>query len=647
MTDGERKALILALVILALLLGAAFRFHRLGAQSLWYDEGVAYAHSTRTLPELIPLLQPNVHVPAYFTALGWWQDLTGSSEFALRSLSALLSVISVAWAYALGARLVHPTAGLAAAALTAFNSFSIYYAQEARMYAMLTAIAGASMWLFVDCLRAAPGDDERGIGWRRIAALGFINALGVYTHVAFALVILTQAAWASLRFCISLAGEPQAERRRPPARHWFKLQLANALTAVLFLPWLPVAISQLGNRSHRLQHAPIEQMLREIFGVLAFGNTFEYSASALSVVVLFFLLLGLFPSRSRGRAGWDALLPAAWAVISTVVFLYVGFGDDFLRLLLPAQLAVAVWLGRGLWALWTFPRREWRFGLRALPRLAAAVALGAILIALGRGLELLYQHPDFQRDDMRGLARELGRDIDESDAVIVSAAGLAELLRYYYRGEAPVFGLPRGGDDAETRAQVLELIAAFDRLHVIFYGAEQQDPKQVVENTLNLNAFEIDDRWVDDLRYALYLSDPILAEPTMLARDFGSEISLRSVSLGAVSLEPGAVLPVQLVWRALAAPGGRYKVFLQLLNSEGALVAQRDSEPAGGSSRTTSWRPGATIFDNHGLFIPPDIPPGEYQLIAGLYDIGDPTARLGLGGESHLELGRIEVVGAG
>ena len=638
---------MLALVILLLLLGAAVRFHRLGAQSLWYDEGVAYAHATRTLPELIPLLQPNVHVPAYFTALGWWQGLTGSSEFALRSLSALFSVISVAWVYALGARLVHPVAGLMAAALAALNSFSVYYAQEARMYAMLSAIAGASMWLYVDCLSAQPGAARRGVGRGRIAALGFINALGVYTHIAFALVILTQAAWATLRFCLALAGEPLLEHWRSSARHWLKLQLANALTLILFLPWLPVAVSQLGNRSHRLQHAPVEQMLREIFGALAFGNTFEYSAGALSVVVLFFLLLGLLPPRPGQRAGWDALLPAAWSVISTVVFLAVGFGDDFLRLLLPAQMALALWLGRGVWRLWTLPRGEWRLGLRALPRLAAAVALGANLITLGQGLAPLYQHPDFQRDDMRGLAQDLQRDLRAADAVIVSAAGLQELLRYYYQGEVPVFGLPTSADDAATRAQVLELIAGYDRLHVIFYGAEQQDPNRVVETTLNLNAFEIDDRWVDDLRYALYLGEPILAEPQTLARDFGGEISLSSVSLGAASLEPGAVLPVQLVWRALVTPRARYKVFLQLLNSDGVLVAQRDSEPAGGSSRTTTWTPGATIIDNHGLFIPPDIPPGDYQLIAGLYDISDPTARLPVGGQSHLELGRIDVGGAG
>ena len=155
---SERLPWLLMLAVI--LLASGVRFHRLGEQSLWYDEGVAAAHATRTLPELIPLLQRNVHVPAYFTLLGWWEDVAGASEYSLRALSAFFSILSVAWSFALGARLFHPIAGLAAAGFVALNSFSIYYAQEARMYAMLSAVAAAGMWLFVGHLRASLADQR-------------------------------------------------------------------------------------------------------------------------------------------------------------------------------------------------------------------------------------------------------------------------------------------------------------------------------------------------------------------------------------------------------------------------------------------------------------------------------------------------------
>ena len=74
----------------------------------------------------------------------------------------------------------------------------------------------------------------------------------------------------------------------------------------------------------------------------------------------------------------------------------------------------------------------------------------------------------------------------------------------------------------------------------------------------------------------------------------------------------------------------RYKVFLHLLDPDGRLVAQRDSEPSGGLAPTTSWSTSETIIDNHGLLLPSDLPPGDYTLIMGLYNIADPAERLPL-----------------
>ena len=637
------RAFIAALVIVIMLLATAVRFHRLGAQSLWYDEGLAHGHSLRSLPELISNLQTNVHVPAYFALLGWWQDLTGSSEFALRSLSALFSILGVAIAYALGKRLSHPIAGLAAASFIALNSFSVYYAQEARMYAMLTAIAAGGMWLFVSLTRRRTAGDNRRQVWLRIIGLGLINALGVYTHFAYAFVIAAQAALVTLFFGASIFHERSASLWTHVSwRQWRQIMLANVLTLMLFAPWLPTAIGQLGNRTHRLARLPFDELLREISGYLAFGSAYELSLESQSFIILFFLILGVLPAASR-RGEWRrALLPIAWVLISVAAFLFVGFGDSFLRFLLPAQLAMALWLGRGVWVLWQFPIRQHRVLLEAIPKLAAALALAVYLLALFPGLDALYHHPAFQRDNMRGLAMRIETDLRAGDALIVSAPGLQELLRYYYRAEAPVYPLPLGGDDDATRARTLDIIAAHDRLHVVFYGAEQQDPNLIVEATLNFNAFEYADRWVDDLRFVRYRSPPELGERRTLNLDFGGVIALDSYALGEAAVVPGDVLAAQFVWRALESPERRYKVFLQLLDGGGALVAQRDSEPVGGSSMTTTWRAGDTIVDNHGLLIPTDLPAGAYRLIAGLYDIDDPAARLAVGDGSYVELGVIE-----
>ncbi len=633
------------LMLIVLFLGCALRFHRLGEQSLWYDEGVAYNHALRTLPELIPLLQRNVHVPAYFKLLGLWEDVAGASEFALRSLSAFFSLLSVALTYALGSRLFHPVAGLTASAFVALNSFSIYYAGEARMYAMLTAIAAGSMLLFVvfqgDLCRSAPARSRR----RAIIALGSINALGLYTHVVFALVLLTQIALAIIWFGRSWLAEPQSTglAKRTLIAYLF----ANALSLLLFSPWISTAVSQVFAQPNIAAPVALDRLLRGIQGYLAFGSTFELSMGSMGFVVYFFLLFGLLLPDTRGRALWNMLLPVAWVLISVGVYLSMDLGTRYLRFLLPAQLAFALWMGRGVWILWTRRTRDRHAALRHVPRLAAAAASAGLLLALINGLPILYHHADFQRDDIRGLVRHIEGELKEGDALIVSAAGFAEVLHYYYRAEAPVYGLPLTADVESTRAQVSDIIAAHDRLHVIFYGAAEQDPEGIVEAALNRNAFEISDVWVGDLRYAQYVSPADFAQPQPLDARFGRQILLASAALSAEAaldrILPGDVLQVQFTWIADAPIDARYKVFLQLLDAEGFLAAQRDSEPGGGLAKTVDWQPGVAVLDNHALSLPHDLSPGDYKLIAGLYDINDASARLPVGDGDYLELARVRV----
>jgi hypothetical protein len=67
------------------------------------------------------------------------------------------------------------------------------------------------------------------------------------------------------------------------------------------------------------------------------------------------------------------------------------------------------------------------------------------------------------------------------------------------------------------------------------------------------------------------------------------------------------------------APGERLKIFVHLLNAEGALVAQRDVEPVGGFEPTDRWLPDEQIEDDYGVFLPADLPPGLYTLKLGMY----------------------------
>ena len=82
----------------------------------------------------------------------------------------------------------------------------------------------------------------------------------------------------------------------------------------------------------------------------------------------------------------------------------------------------------------------------------------------------------------------------------------------------------------------------------------------------------------------------------------------------------GADLNVVLYWQAASPIAQRYTVFTQVLNPAGQVVAQQDNPPVNGTAPTDTWQPGAVIRDPYRLALPNDLPPGAYQLIAGLYD---------------------------
>ncbi|HRL14426.1 MAG TPA: glycosyltransferase family 39 protein, partial [Aggregatilineales bacterium] len=148
----RRAAPVLALAVV--LLAAGLRLHLLGAQSLWNDEGSSYVQATRTFSAIADNAARDIHPPGYYWMLAAWRALTGESEFALRALSAFASIMTVALTYAIGRRLMNPWAGVFAAALVALNTFAIYYAQEARMYALLALWAAGAVCALIGLLEA-------------------------------------------------------------------------------------------------------------------------------------------------------------------------------------------------------------------------------------------------------------------------------------------------------------------------------------------------------------------------------------------------------------------------------------------------------------------------------------------------------------
>ena len=184
-----------------LALAAFLRFYLLDGQSFWNDEGNSARIAERSLQLITEGAAGDIHPPLYYYLLHFWRGVFGSSEFALRSLSAVLGVLLVGLTFLIGRKVFSAGVGLLAAFVAAINPFQIYYSQEARMYMLLAVIGAAATLLLLRLLEdwsiRDRGSVDQGSGrgachWSLIiVSLIILYALGLYTHYAFPFIIVT------------------------------------------------------------------------------------------------------------------------------------------------------------------------------------------------------------------------------------------------------------------------------------------------------------------------------------------------------------------------------------------------------------------------------------------------------------------------
>jgi hypothetical protein len=101
-------------------------------------------------------------------------------------------------------------------------------------------------------------------------------------------------------------------------------------------------------------------------------------------------------------------------------------------------------------------------------------------------------------------------------------------------------------------------------------------------------------------------------------------------------------LVITMYWQSLQPMTENYRVYLKLVDGEGQVWRENDSNPVFGFFLTSQWEEGVILRDKHGLEVPPDAPPGVYYLGPGLFD---PESGKGLkpAGDGDLLLGPIRI----
>jgi len=214
MTRLQRGLRWTPLLFLACWLGFALRVFRLEMQPFWFDEGLTV---DLALASPLYVLETINRPLLYYLLVHAWVGVAGNTPFAFRFFSAWWAVLVLPLTYRLGHRLLGRRAGAWALLLAVLSPFYVYYAQEARTYALTLALALGSSWALLAWL------DERR--WRLLALYAATTLVCLYTHYAVLLLPLAQATFVLL------------SARRVGWRsvlHWVVVQ---AMVGLFFLPW--------------------------------------------------------------------------------------------------------------------------------------------------------------------------------------------------------------------------------------------------------------------------------------------------------------------------------------------------------------------------------------------------------------------------
>lgn len=82
---------------------------------------------------------------------------------------------------------------------------------------------------------------------------------------------------------------------------------------------------------------------------------------------------------------------------------------------------------------------------------------------------------------------------------------------------------------------------------------------------------------------------------------------------------PDCMLDLVLYWQAEQKINTDYTVFVHVLGPDGQILGQRDAPPDNGAYPTSRWAAGEVVADPIRVPLPPDLPPGPLEVVAGMY----------------------------
>ena len=480
--SSRRPRSLFSLAGLLLIVGAAgLRFYHIGRQSLWIDEGFTLLHAdTKSIAATLHLILASNGTerfsPLYPLLMHGVVRTWGTSELALRSVSAVCGVAAVMAVMAAAVSLFDRRTAILAGVLMAVSSFAVWYSQEARPYSLMLLLVSLQVWALGRCLRLEWQDHPPG--GRVLMAV--ISGVGLFGNILFAISTLS----------LSVAHLTVAPDRRRWWSVWWPAAVASVPAMVFYLA-SPVAESPGAAGVTHLQQNVLMNLGYVIFGQL-FGLTYGPPQAALRGLNKLSDVAGYLPALASavllGLALVAAILMARrlqtrgdpkrshCALLEIAIVLAAGCAGAF----------VAVthlnWQPRHAYFVFPPALLVVSFALSALSRATHAVLRGqavvtvvALLGANAWSLYNYYAQPQYGKDDYRGAAAYLNQ-IHTPGVPSILLFGRAELMRYYGDSETiDLTDVPDSGVVSRVRdlsEPAGEVVVAINRKFYWWGGAE-------------------------------------------------------------------------------------------------------------------------------------------------------------------------------
>ena len=625
---------------LTVLLAFLLRTPTLDLQSFWMDEVQAFEFIDHPFTETVRLiLSPEENGPLHFLLLWFWQRLTGPSDFAVRYLSDLCSVLTVAvlWRLAdawFGRRVAHLSAGL-----LAVSPFAIWYAQDAKMYALHMLLAASSTFLLVRATRRSAGVRKRA--WSLWLAYGVVLNLLGYSHFFGAFTIAAQG----IAVVVTHLYRPRVIRT---------YLLTMAIVALPYIPVVSFALRLLPNfqiQDISKGFVTLPHMIQDLAAeyVLKVSRTYVARMSPLLVTTAAVIALGCY------RAWRIAWRKAVWVlgllILPAAIFYPISFrvpvfspkylSASFLMLVLCAALAID-------------QLATWR---RALGWVGLAAAIAFNGWANGR----ILTDPSLQRGDWRAATAYIEAHMRPDDAIIGFADYIHRAIYRYYDGEAPVYRFKGDAYDPEPFFRnVLQRDQDHHTLWLVLHHDQAMAPHNRLRETAGLLYPQITGIYPNNGRIAVlgfnvrWRHEKLPATATPLDAAFHNGLELRGFEVDADELVPydAAFHPpsnwihVTTYWkRSAGGADDDFTPFLHLVGAEGGVWGGELLRPPTVFHRDppSGWDREGLVEAHYDVNLNPVTPPGTYHLVLGLAH-GDGSIITTTTGLPEVELTEITII---